>query len=64
METEFPCEEEEFEWHERMLKRVAMEESRRIIQRMAKGYRPDIVDRILLRMAKKERKLLKSTKKG
>jgi flagellar basal body-associated protein FliL len=63
MEPESLSEEEEFEWHERLLKRIAMEESKHILQRMAEGYKPDIMDRILLRMAQKERKSLKSTKK-
>ena len=64
METEFLSEEEEFEWHESMLRSFAVEESKRIIQRIAKGYKPDTVDLILLRIAKKERRRLKNTKKG
>ena len=59
MEPEFFSEEEEIEWHERMLKRVAAEESRRIIRSMAQGYRPDIIDRILLRLARNPQKARK-----
>ena len=63
METEFLSEEEEMEWHERILKRIAIEESKRIIHLMASGYKPDIIDKILLRMAEKEKKCRRSTRK-
>ncbi len=45
--------EEEAKTHERALNRIADRESRRILRAMAAGHTPDIVDRILLRMARK-----------
>ncbi len=53
-EEEFLSEEEEVAWYEKRLQEVAQGECSRIIKRMALGYRPDVVDRILLRMARRK----------
>ena len=68
-QPEFLSEEEELEWHEKVLREVAKAEYRRIAERIARGRKPDIIDRILLRMARsgvlvRKTKRLKSAGRG
>ena len=50
-EPEFLSEEEELEWHENAIREIAKAEYKRIVQRTARGDKPDVIDRILLRMS-------------
>ena len=52
MQTEFASEEEEIKWHEERIRTFAVKEYDRILKAIASGHTPDIIDRILLRMAK------------
>lgn len=67
-QPEFLSEEEELEWHESVLKEIAKVEYKRIVRQIARGRKPDMIDRILLRLAGrgvgKPTKKLKSAKAG
>lgn len=47
--------EEEAQVHEKALSDLANREYKRILKAIASGHTPDIIDRILLRMARKGR---------
>lgn len=56
METpEFFSEEEELAHTEKILTKIANQEYNGVLKAIKSGHTPDIIDRILLRMARKER---------
>ncbi len=55
MDNEYPGEEEALSAYEKGLTEFANGEYGRILKAIAGGHTPDIVDRILLRMARKSR---------
>lgn len=53
---EFDSQEEEYDWYENEIEKIAKQEEARIRNDASKGIQLDLIDSILLRMAEKKRK--------